>query len=74
MRNTGKGLDQTQWTVAKELHASGYNTAVVGKWHLKTTPVGFDHWEIFSIHLLSTRDIDLDRLHLPWAETLGLVR
>ena len=47
MRNTGKGLDQTQWTVAKELHASGYNTAVVGKWHLKTTPVGFDHWEIF---------------------------
>ena len=47
MRNTGKGLDQTQWTVAKELHASGYNTAVIGKWHLKTTPVGFDHWEIF---------------------------
>ncbi|MDP5009552.1 MAG: sulfatase-like hydrolase/transferase, partial [Glaciimonas sp.] len=24
-----------------------YNTAVIGKWHLKTTPVGFDHWEIF---------------------------
>jgi N-acetylglucosamine-6-sulfatase len=47
MRNTGKGLDQTQWTVAKELHANGYNTAVIGKWHLKTTPVGFDHWEIF---------------------------
>ncbi|MFP6586408.1 MAG: sulfatase [Pirellulaceae bacterium] len=47
MRNTGKGLDQTQWTVAKELHAHGYNTAVIGKWHLKTTPVGFDHWEIF---------------------------
>ena len=47
MRNTGKGLDQTQWTVAKELHDNGYNTAVIGKWHLKTTPVGFDHWEIF---------------------------
>jgi arylsulfatase A-like enzyme len=47
MRNTGKGLDQTQWTVAKELHNNGYNTAVIGKWHLKTTPVGFDHWEIF---------------------------
>jgi len=47
MRNTGKGMDQTQWTVAKELQANGYNTAVIGKWHLKTTPVGFDHWEIF---------------------------
>lgn len=46
MRNTGKGLDQSQWTVAKTLQAAGYNTAVVGKWHLKTTPLGFDHWEI----------------------------
>jgi len=47
MRNTGKGLDQSQWTVAKALQAGGYATAVIGKWHLKTTPVGFDHWEIF---------------------------
>jgi arylsulfatase A-like enzyme len=47
MRNTGKGFDQSQWTVAKALQAGGYTTAVIGKWHLKTTPVGFDHWEIF---------------------------
>lgn len=47
MRNTGKGLDQSQWTVAKALQAGGYNTAVIGKWHLKTKPLGFDHWEIF---------------------------
>lgn len=47
MRNTGRGLDQSQWTVSKTLQASGYNTAVIGKWHLKTTPLGFDHWEIF---------------------------
>jgi len=46
MRNTGKGLDQSQWTVAKALQAAGYNTAVIGKWHLKTTPLGFNHWEI----------------------------
>ncbi|MCA9196495.1 MAG: sulfatase [Planctomycetales bacterium] len=46
MRNTGKGLDQSQWTVAKALQANGYNTAVIGKWHLMTDPVGFDHWEI----------------------------
>ncbi len=47
MRNTGKGLDQSQWTVSKALQKGGYNTAVIGKWHLKTTPLGFDHWEIF---------------------------
>ncbi len=47
MRNTGKGLDQSQWTVAKALQNGGYNTAVIGKWHLKTQPLGFDHWEIF---------------------------
>ncbi len=46
MRNTGRGLDQSQWTVAKALQAGGYHTAVIGKWHLKTRPVGFDHWEI----------------------------
>lgn len=47
MRNTGKGFDSSQWTVARELQGAGYQTAVIGKWHLKTTPVGFDHWEIF---------------------------
>lgn len=46
MRNTGKGFDQSQWTVAKALQSAGYNTSVIGKWHLKTDPVGFDHWEV----------------------------
>ena len=45
MRN-GNTFDPSQWTVAKALQTSGYQTAVVGKWHLKTKPVGFDHWEI----------------------------
>ncbi|MFK7735229.1 MAG: sulfatase [Pirellulaceae bacterium] len=45
MRN-GNNFDSTQWTVAKELNAGGYTTAVIGKWHLKSDPVGFDHWEV----------------------------
>ena len=47
MRNSRKPFDQSQWTVAKTLQASGYQTAVIGKWHLKSNPVGFDHWEVF---------------------------
>ena len=46
MRN-GNTFDPSQWTAAKTLQKGGYNTAVIGKWHLKTNPVGFDHWEIF---------------------------
>ena len=46
LRNTGKGFDQSQWTVAKSLQRGGYETAVIGKWHLKTDPVAFDHWDI----------------------------
>lgn len=45
MRN-GNNFDSTQWTVAKELQQGGYHTAVIGKWHLRSTPVGFDHWEV----------------------------
>lgn len=35
-----------QQTVAKLLQASGYQTAVFGKWHLVSDPTGFDDWQI----------------------------
>ena len=34
-------FDGSQQTVAKLLRKSGYQTAVVGKWHLKSVPTGF---------------------------------
>ena len=46
MRNDGKGFDQSQWTFMKALKTVDYQSAVIGKWHLKTNPVAFDHWEI----------------------------
>ena len=39
-------IDPKQDNVAKQLRAAGYQTAVVGKWHLKTEPAGFDYWNI----------------------------
>ncbi|MEC7598208.1 MAG: sulfatase-like hydrolase/transferase, partial [Planctomycetota bacterium] len=45
MRN-GNRFNPDQWTFVKDLHANGYSTAVIGKWHLSSNPVGFDYWEI----------------------------
>ena len=39
-------LDRDHPTVAKELQKIGYQTAVVGKWHLGTEPAGFDYYNV----------------------------
>ena len=40
-------FDGTQQTFPKLLQKAGYQTAIVGKWHLETLPTGFDYWTIF---------------------------
>jgi len=39
-------LDQRQPTLPKYLQAFGYQTGLVGKWHLETNPRGFDWWSV----------------------------
>ena len=39
-------FDGTQQTMPKLLQQAGYQTAIVGKWHLVTLPTGFDYWNI----------------------------
>lgn len=42
----GNRFDGFQQTFPKLLQQAGYQTAMIGKWHLESDPTGFDHWHI----------------------------
>ena len=44
--DNGTVFDGSQETFPKLLRAAGYQTAIVGKWHLRSAPTGFDHWQV----------------------------
>jgi len=46
VRDNRAVFDGRQATFPKILRAAGYETALLGKWHLKSDPTGFDSWTI----------------------------
>ena len=39
-------FDGSQQTFPKLMREAGYETALIGKWHLKSEPTGFDYWKV----------------------------
>ncbi|MDP7016379.1 MAG: sulfatase [Pirellulaceae bacterium] len=44
--HNGNRFDGSQQTFPKLLRKAGYETAMIGKWHLKSQPQGFDYWQV----------------------------
>jgi arylsulfatase A-like enzyme len=44
--HNGNRFNADQQTFPKLLQKSGYKTAMIGKWHLKSNPQGFDFWTV----------------------------
>lgn len=42
----GDRFDRTQQTFPRLLQKAGYETALIGKWHLVTEPAGFDYYNV----------------------------
>lgn len=46
IRGNEGAFDGSQQTFPKILQEQGYQTAMIGKWHLKSHPTGFDYWNV----------------------------
>lgn len=47
-KTLGRGIDTSKVFVSEILQSHGYQTGVIGKWHMKCEPKGFDFYHVFN--------------------------
>jgi arylsulfatase A-like enzyme len=67
VRKLNESFDGQQQTFPKLLQKAGYQTAIVGKWHLQTEPTGFDYFNVLPGHGRYV-DSPLKEIGQPWGE------
>jgi arylsulfatase A-like enzyme len=65
-------FDGTQQTFPKLLQKAGYYTGVVGKWHLRTEPAGFDYYNVLPGQGLYFNPIMYEST-MPWWNKEGTI-
>ncbi len=65
-------FDGSQQTFSKLLQKAGYYTGVVGKWHLKTQPTGFDYYNVLPGQGLYFNPIMYEST-MPWWNKEGTI-
>jgi arylsulfatase A-like enzyme len=60
-------FDRERDNLAKQLQTAGYETAIVGKWHLHTEPSGFDYYNVLPGQGLY-HDPKLKEIGEPWKD------
>ncbi len=65
-------FDGSQQTFPKLLQRAGYYTGVVGKWHLKTEPTGFDYYNVLPGQGLYFNPIMYEST-MPWWNKEGTI-
>ena len=58
-------FDGRQQTFPKLMQQAGYQTAIVGKWHLASQPTGFDYYDLMVDHG-RFYDCPMNRIGAPW--------
>jgi arylsulfatase A-like enzyme len=68
VRRLQEVFDGAQQTFPKLLQQAGYQTAIIGKWHLVSQPTGFEHYDMMLGHG-RFYDCPLNRIGTPWGES-----
>ncbi len=70
IKTLDRAFDGSQQTFPKLLQKAGYYTAVVGKWHLKSKPTGFDYYNILPVQGRYFNPI-MTETGMPWYQVPG---